>query len=157
MLGAGIESLLRTLFVPSAAIGGAGSNSPYSTPEGARDSRIGSGPEVSAVDSRDKEIPSVKQDTADTGKVKALLPIAGALGSAYANNMQEAKAAPWDSPGMSERLKTIDDKPLEDPVYSPIDLMIAPLGATGAKAILEALIVDPAMSIGADYVMDAVK
>lgn len=45
MLGAGIESLLRTLFVPSAAIGGAGSNSPYSTPEGARDSRIGSGPE----------------------------------------------------------------------------------------------------------------
>ena len=42
-------------------------------------------------------------------------------------------------------------------MYSPVDLLLAPLGATGARAILEALIVDPAMSIGADYVMDAVK
>ena len=92
-------------------------------------------------------------------RAKALMPASTALGSSTASVFETAKpgTVPWAMPGMAHLADRIDDKPLENPVYSPVDLLLAPRGATGARAILEALIVDPAISIGADYVMDAVK
>ena len=54
----------------------------------------------------------------DEPQVKRLMPISGGLGAGYAN-LDDAKAAPWNQPWMSGLLRDIDDKPLEQPVYSP--------------------------------------
>lgn len=67
----------------------------------------------------------------DEPQVKRLMPISGGLGAGYAN-LDDAKAAPWNQPGMSGLLRDIDDKPLEQPVYSPIDLAVAPVGRRGS-------------------------
>ena len=83
-------------------------------------------------------------------QVKRFMPISGGLGAGYAN-LNEAKAAPWNQPGMSGLLRDIDDKPLEQPVYSPIDLAVAPVGAAGLGAKALAMVTDPVISIGTDY------
>ena len=89
----------------------------------------------------------------DEPQVKRLMPISGGLGAGYAN-LDDAKAAPWNQPGMSGLLRDIDDKPLEQPVYSPIDLAVAPVGAAGLGAKALALTADPIISIGTDYAAD---
>lgn len=86
-------------------------------------------------------------------QVKRFMPISGGLGAGYAN-IDEAKAAPWNQPGMSSLLRSIDDKPLEQPVYSPIDLAVAPVGAAGLGAKALAMATDPIISIGTDYAAD---
>lgn len=85
--------------------------------------------------------------------ISNMLPVAHSLGASYLN-VNPASAAPWDSPGMSKLLKTIDDKPLEDPVYSPIDFALAPIGAAGVAARLGAMVTDPFINIGADYIVN---
>ena len=89
----------------------------------------------------------------DEPQVKRLMPISGGLGAGYAN-LDDAKAAPWNQPGMSGLLRDIDDKPLEQPVYSPIDLAVAPVGAAGLGAKALAMTADPIISIGTDYAAD---
>lgn len=175
---------------------GDGANSPYSIPgEGTRDTRIGSGPEFSAVDSRAS---LHDEDTSTASKVKGILPVtgggllgllagddeaeaapvpeklggllgmiaradeggrksaplSGTLGSAFGRELGPEKQAPWTNPGMSALLHAIDDKPLEDPVYSPIDLAVAPVGAAGIGAKAAAMAIDPLLTIGADYLMN---
>lgn len=68
-------------------------------------------------------------------RAKALMPASTALGSSTAGTFETAKpgTVPWAMPGMTQLAARIDDKPLESPVYSPVDLLLAPLGATGGE------------------------
>lgn len=86
-------------------------------------------------------------------QVKRFMPISGGLGAGYAN-LDEAKAAPWNQPGMSNPLRGMDDRPLESPLYSPIDLAIAPVGVAGLGAKALSMATDPIISIGTDYAAD---